>query len=121
MATHVFTKGEKVYKDRWGGWAYTITMIDGDKAVLDDSQIVLLSSLHPIVAKQSDGWYTVKGLDGFAYYIEWVDRETPKYLWGFCFQTQKIESMPQRFGSTLLYTGIDAHEYYPVKLTTTRI
>ncbi|HET7639207.1 MAG TPA: hypothetical protein VFK47_10750 [Ktedonobacteraceae bacterium] len=121
MATHVFTVGEKVYKGRYGGWAHTITMIDGDKAVLDGSQIVLLSEIHPVVSKQSDGWYTVKGLDGYAYYIEWIDRETPKYHWGFNFKTQQMEEMPDRFGNGVLYTGLPASEFYPVKLTTQRI
>ncbi len=124
MATHVFSKGEKVYKGRYGGWAYTIDLIDGDSAVIssgDSKQIVKLVELHPIVAKLSDGWYTVKGLEGYAYYIEWVDRETPKYVWGFNFATQKIELVPTNFGHTLLYTGMNAHEIYPVKLTTQRL
>jgi len=116
MATHVFQKGEKVFIDRPGGWAYTITLVSGDSAVLDDDQIIKLDRLHPVVFKMSNGWYKINTLPGCVYYIEWATNERPTFLWGLNLSTQKIEAVPKPLGSTLVYSAFNALDFEPVQL-----
>lgn len=121
MAQHVFQVGEKVYKGRLLGATYTVELVDGDSAVITGfggKQIVKLSEIRPVVFKMDPGWFTFTHLPGMAYYIEWQDQETPVFKYGMNFATQRIEMVPKPFGSGLLYTGLDAVDFTPVKLTT---
>ncbi len=114
----MMTVGEKVFKGS-GGWAYTITLIDGENAVLDGKTIAKLSELKPVVTKNSDGWYTLDTKPGMVYYVKWGADEKPTFLFELALSTQTITVNPKPFGYVTGATVLPAGDFTPVRLTTT--
>lgn len=118
----VFSKGEKVnYKGSVR--LYTVDFVYGDNVALIDpwgeKMIANLTQISPVVPVHSDGWYTVAGKTGYAYWIHWD--ETTKgavYRWGLNFRTQEIEAFPQPFGPEVVNRAFTAADFKAIKLTT---
>lgn len=117
MASKMLTVGEKVFKGV-SGWAYTITLIDGENAVLDGKTIAKLSELKSVVTKNSDGWYTLDTKGGKVYYVKWDDKEHPVFLFELDLLSQQITVNPHPFGYVTGAAVYPAGDFTPVKLRT---
>jgi hypothetical protein len=124
MQHQAFSVGEKV-KVRGQYGRFTIEYIQGTqvfcKSETGNKCIADVSDLTPFILKASNGWYTVAGKAGFAYYINW-DPTTgkPEFEWGLSFATQMIEPFPKPFGLGVVPDVFTITDFSPIKLTTQR-